>query len=540
MAPLTLRASTGPYVCAELDGTLTATRPAAGAWETFAVESVDGGRFALKTAHGLYVCAEGGGGGRLVANRTAIGAWECFRSVPSGIGIALQTATGHYWCAEGGGGGEVNATRTALGAWETFNGPPPPPVPPVTPPTDGARTGVVRASGRRFLDDQGVFCPMGGTLFWAMRGWKFERDRVKLNMAYLAHYCDYQRILAQVGWSGNEIDEDWPDHVQILGEVIDYAYDVLGMRTQVTGVGGGDYSATKILDNMIAAIRGRESKVIYTEVANEWYGNWDGSEEQMKAAGKKLLSALPNLVALSAPQEEMSTQRTNPWVRDGFASMGTAHKDRSDTKTDWKWRHVRQTWESRDPSYPLSHGEPGGPLSSVASFMEPIHLAMSRAVGILCGFEGYCLHNAAGVTGQVDPARGRPANVWEVPGIDQIMATVRALTQILPGDPSAGQATRKGLGAHPLTADLIWPDGGDHGVVRDYARRNGATFWQCLQGVKNYVNLTADRAYRLTLIDPITHAPREMSVGAGETIRVDLGSVDTQGYGAWIIRGVNA
>lgn len=407
------------------------------------------------------------------------------------------------------------------------------------PPTAVARTGLTRAAGRRFVDDGGAFLPLGGTLFWAMRGWKFERDRVKRNMEYLARYCDYQRILAQVGWVGNEIDEDWPDHVQILGEVIDYAYDVLGMRTQVTGIGGGNYNGDKVINNMIMAIRGRESKVIYNEVVNEWYGNFDGTEAQMKALGKKLKTALPNLVALSAPQEELSTTRTNPWVGDGWATMGTGHKDRTDSKADWKWRHVRQTWESRNPSYPLSHGEPGGPLSSVASFMEPIHLVMSRAVGILCGFEAYCLHNAAGVQGRVDPQRNRPANVWETPGIDRIMAVVRSLDQILPPTPSRGEATRKGLGPHPLTADLNWPDGHDHGVVRDYARVNGPTFWQCLQGIKNYVNVTANRAYRLTLIDPVTHETREMSVGAGQTVRIDRGSVDTRGYGAWIIRGTN-
>jgi hypothetical protein len=408
-------------------------------------------------------------------------------------------------------------------------------------PVGSTRTGITRAAGRHFVDDGGQFNPMGGTLFWAMRGWKFERDRVKQNMAYLAKYCDYQRILAQVGWPGNEIDEDWPDHVQILGEVIDYAYDVLGMRTQVTGVGGGDYSATKILDNMIAAIRGRESKVIYTEVANEWYGNWDGSEEQMKAAGKKLRSSLPGLVALSAPKEELAVKRIDPWVSSGFANMGTVHLDRSDDKGDWKWRHVRKPWELRNPNYPVCHGEPGGPRSSVASYMEPIHLVMSRAVGILCGHEGYCLHNAAGVAGQIDAARQRPANVWEVPGIDEIMTVVRGLDRLLPANPSAGEATRKGLGAHPLTADIIWVDGGDHGVVRDYARVNGSTFWQCLQGIKGYVNLTANRAYRLTLIDPVTQERRELSVTDGQTIRIDNSpSKDTRGYGAWIVRGASA
>jgi hypothetical protein len=374
-----------------------------------------------------------------------------------------------------------------------------------------------------------------------MRGWKFERDRVKRNMEYLARWCDYQRILCQVGWTGNTISEDWPDHVEILSEVIDFAYDQLGMRTQPTGIGGGTYNAGKIIGNMIEAIEPRPHKVIYNEVVNEWYGNFDGSEEAMKALGKRLKTGLPNLVALSAPKEEMCTDRTDPWVSGGFASMGTAHLDRSDSKADWKWRHVRKPWEPRNPSYPTSHGEPGGPLSSVASFMEPIHLVMSRAVGILCGFEAYCLHNGAGVAGQIEPSHHRPANVWETPGIDEIMEVVRSLDAILPPNPSQGTATRAGLAGHPLTADTFWPDtGADHGVVRDYARRSGQRFWQCLQGIKGFVNVKADKAYRLTLIDPVTHAMQQKTVAAGQSIRIDRGSVDTRGYGAWIIQGENA
>jgi hypothetical protein len=76
----------------------------------------------LRANNGQYVCAEGGGGGEVVANRDARGPWETFRveRVRPGDNIALRTSNGWYVCAEGGGGGEVVANRSARGPWETF------------------------------------------------------------------------------------------------------------------------------------------------------------------------------------------------------------------------------------------------------------------------------------------------------------------------------------------------------------------------------------------------------------------------------------
>jgi len=76
--------------------------------------------------------------------------------------------------------------------------------------------------------------------------------------------------------------------------------------------------------------------------------------------------------------------------------------------------------------------------------------------------------------------------------------------------------------------------------VRDYARVNGGTFWQCLQGIKNYVNVKANRGYRLRFINPITHEVHERSIAGGQVLRVDRGAIDTRGYGAWIVHGTNA
>ena len=80
----------------------------------------------LRADNGQYVCAEGGGGGEVVANRDKAQEWETlalelnegrFRGDSR---IALRAYNGQYVCAEGGGGGEVVANRDKAQEWETF------------------------------------------------------------------------------------------------------------------------------------------------------------------------------------------------------------------------------------------------------------------------------------------------------------------------------------------------------------------------------------------------------------------------------------
>jgi len=76
----------------------------------------------LRAYNGQYVCAEGGGGGEVVANRHEIGVWETFELIDlENNKVALRAHNGQYVCAEGGGGGEVVANRNRIGVWETFN-----------------------------------------------------------------------------------------------------------------------------------------------------------------------------------------------------------------------------------------------------------------------------------------------------------------------------------------------------------------------------------------------------------------------------------
>lgn len=134
VAAVRLQAYNGQFVCAEGSGggTVVANRNWGSTWETFTIEPLDGwlydgARVALRANNGQYFCAEGGGGGSVVANRNIVGPWETFRLEVVGGGspfagrqVALRAYNGQYLCAEGGGGRELVANRWARGTWETF------------------------------------------------------------------------------------------------------------------------------------------------------------------------------------------------------------------------------------------------------------------------------------------------------------------------------------------------------------------------------------------------------------------------------------
>ena len=88
------------------------------------------------------------------------------------------------------------------------------------------------------FDDVGVFHPLGLTFFWALYGWKFEREKVLAHLAWLqTKRFDYLRILGEVDWEGRTIDPQWPDYEANLQGFVDAAY-AHGMRVEITIVGG--------------------------------------------------------------------------------------------------------------------------------------------------------------------------------------------------------------------------------------------------------------------------------------------------------------
>jgi hypothetical protein len=85
---------------------------------------------AIRTADGThYLTAVGGGGGALRAAADSAGPWETFivekpegGGIRPGDSIRLRVNSDARWylAAEGGGGGRVMANRPSAGTWETF------------------------------------------------------------------------------------------------------------------------------------------------------------------------------------------------------------------------------------------------------------------------------------------------------------------------------------------------------------------------------------------------------------------------------------
>ncbi|WP_432401504.1 stalk domain-containing protein [Wukongibacter sp. M2B1] len=113
----------GKYLCAEGGGggRVVANRDKIGEWESFELIDLGDSRFALKTYNGKYLCAKNSGDKDVVADRREVNEWEIFELVYlDDDEFAIKAHNGKYVCAENGGGGEVVANRDKIGKWETF------------------------------------------------------------------------------------------------------------------------------------------------------------------------------------------------------------------------------------------------------------------------------------------------------------------------------------------------------------------------------------------------------------------------------------
>jgi len=332
------------------------------------------------------------------------------------------------------------------------------------------------------------------------------------------------RILGDVGWPGQEIDSSAPDFDNVLAGFIDSAYEEFGLRTQVTIWGGSSRDPIEAARRVRAVTDERQARVIFTEGGNESFQNGPNDAQletilQLFRGGRLIAATCPG------PGSDALAQ-LRAWRVKG-ANVGTLHLDRSNGDEDW--RFVRQAWDFRDIGGLLSNNEPKGPRSSVSQTTDVARLCMARAVGIINGLGAYVLHNGAGVTGRIDPAHDRPANLWEVPGIDELMTRLRLVDELLPlGVENWQKTTQHGgterVGPHALLADAIWSDGADHGVSRNYGAVFGDFFVHLLLGVKRRVSLTALRRVTLEAID--VSSGEILAEGTGQTLDILTGRDD--------------
>lgn len=421
-----------------------------------------------------------------------------------------------------------------------------------------ARRGVVRASGAEILDDDGPRLWIGTSLFWAVWGYEHDRDRLEKNLACLAGLTperaecpkvkgtvDYVRILGTVGgafWEPRAMDSRkarWRDD---LAGFIDLAYDKYGIRTQVTIFGGVDFAPSAsersaVVDRVIAAVKPRTHKVFAIEVANEgWKNGFAGSAgaSEARALARKLQNALPNLIAVTAPQTD-ACHDVPPklgqvsWYGGGIGRIVTLHFDRSVSGDGGVWRPHRQPW--REAAFrcdgvaeAYSSNEPIGPASSVNSETDPLRLVMGATVSFVAGVSAHVVHTGSGIRGLASP--GRPANLWEVSGLGKVWAGVAAVRRLLPTTLGRGRSHNGHWSSAPMAVSPS--DAFNTSVLRVFWRVVGTRFVGTPLQVRKAFTLTARRAMRVAVVHPLTGTvldTHDLSVGQGFTLSASVPGV---------------
>jgi hypothetical protein len=417
------------------------------------------------------------------------------------------------------------------------------------PATADVPRGPVRANGAAFADARGAFLPLGTTLFWAPWGYRHDRERLERELALLARSgVDYIRVLGQVGsdagddsWADRTIDPRWtkagrcpaapgatcPSYDEVIAGLTDLAFDRYGLRVEWTVFGSTGFTPTAasrraLVDRMLKMSNGREHKIIHFELANEFYHNGfegAGGLEELRRLGRYMQDRTPILVALSASR----SARCEPMQRlhaGGVGEVVTLHFERSERGPAGEWEPVRQPWllQSCAGLPPLrTSNEPIGPFSSVNDESDPLRLALAAAVTYVSGVGAYVLHTGAGIRGggKADRARGRPANIREVPRIDAIFRALRAVRERLPAD-VANWIRFDAAAANPIVS-IQDPAT----VVGAYGTQRDGRFVIVPVGVRGALSLRAHASISLEIFDPRTGDRRAgRTLEAGETLTV--------------------
>jgi len=355
------------------------------------------------------------------------------------------------------------------------------------------RRGRVRAEGKALADDGGPFLALGASLFWALWGEAHDPERLDRNLSWLADRdFDYVRILGMVGsdtWQDRRIDPRAPDYWTVVDRFMDRLARH-GLRAEITVFADAEVmmpdegERAEFAETWARYADEHADQLLFIETANEYAQNGLEAPEVRDLAGR--MNALTDvLVAASTPRAPWPVEAADPPAaadRDAMrawqtlyggpqADVVTYHFNRA-PGPDGAWRQVALPWRLQFTGIDLPpvwiNNEPIGPQSSVVSDDDPVRLAMGAAVTWVSGLAAYTLHTGAGVRGggQADLARGRVANLWETPRIDEIAAMLAAVRRTLPADVPNWERISPGGAGHPCRS------GGDG----TFAARRGRAF----------------------------------------------------------------
>jgi hypothetical protein len=407
-----------------------------------------------------------------------------------------------------------------------------------------ARRGLVRVEGRALRDDDGLFNPLGASLFWLAWGYKFDRARLERNLRTLADAgVDYVRGLGDVGpsegWADREVDPGWADHASVIAGATDLAYDRYGLRVQWTIFGGGDHATTPraravLVDRFADMARGRAHKLLAIEIANEaWQNGFEGAagRDEIRALGRRLAAAIDVPVALTAPAG--GAFAICPLYARSSVDLVTVHYSRGTTGAMGPWAPVGQPAIYETPAGPgaercrddlpraVLNNEPIGPASSGEGDRDPLRLAVAYVTSFASGSAGYVLHAGPGIRGggTADLEAGRAADFSASPDFDQIARALAAAKQITPAGLANWTRVDLATAASPFSGLDAAIEGGSLAQALVTARESD--FFAVLLGLDRAIRLRAERALSFEVIDPATaKVLARASVDAGGSIAV--------------------
>lgn len=409
-----------------------------------------------------------------------------------------------------------------------------------------ARRGIVRLSGRTFVDDDGPFLAAGVTCFWCPWAYQHDRERLIANLACVAGQApgvancprsgvDFLRVLVIVGpsggWSDRAGDAREPETFERLAGLADLAFGQFGLRLEVTIFGGVDTAPTAaareiVVRHVADIVASRPAAFQFVEIANEGtlngFAGDEGKAELWRLAQVFKARASSTLVALTSPQGEDWAE----WYRGSPAQIATVHLERNIDGTGGTWRPVRQARELVGfPADGWVSNEPIGPQSSVASDDDPTRLVMAAGLTWLCNGAGYVYHTGAGIRGggAADLERGRASNFAEVSNFAATLDGLNALRAALPADlPNwTWHNGNNRFPAYPF--ELPYDDRGtkilaaEDDLLRAFIAIAGDRFVVMPIKVERAIRFTARRPMEFDVLEPLTgQALEHVTLGAGQ------------------------
>ncbi len=285
----------------------------------------------------------------------------------------------------------------------------------------------VTLSGRAWLVGGRPWNPLTYSLLWGLGAFMkggAERSRLGQNARWMADRgADGVRSIYEVDWTAQPYGGLIRGTAQALAEYLEFLWEDCGLRCKVTAQAGAPSDRIKAIgDEILEAVEGREYAVMQLEGTNE---QWASRADAIWLGRHLALSGIPTSVGWgTAPPAVVEAMSAEAWC-----PVETLHLERTNPAS----RRDRQCYDFAHLTRAGDNGEFAGHSSSVASETSPFHLALQREGGILMGAEHYCHHTGDMVYGVTfpGPTGQRYANIWEIPNIEAMCASIRNADQVL-------------------------------------------------------------------------------------------------------------